>query len=189
MSQQHRVYAAWFEGLFVRALGSRLTPVLIDELRAAGLDLERPLAPAYPAEVRQECLRLLREHLYPSLSDDQAYFALGRAAVDGFLQTFIGQSFGLVVRFLGPRALLKRAGPVMASASNYVTAQAREVGPFRWEVTVVGGDVPPSYFVGMARAALDLFDLADPHAEILSQREGELRVGLGWAPAAQVSTR
>ena len=35
----------------------------------------------------------------------------------------------------------------------------------------------------------DLSALAEPQDAILSQREGELRVGLGWAPAAQVSTR
>lgn len=188
MPQQRRVYAAWFEGLFVRALGHRLTPVLIDELRACGLDLEKPLVAAYPAEVRQQGVRLLREHLFTGLSDDAAYFALGRAAVDGFLQTFVGHSFAFVVRFLGPRAMFKRVGTVMLSASNYVSASAIERGPFRWEVTVTNGDLPHAYFLGMARAALDIYHL-NPHLEVLRATDDELVLGVGWSPGDAVSTR
>ena len=77
----------------------------------------------------------------------------------------------------------------MAAASNYVTAAARELGPFRWEVTIQNRDVPASYFVGMARAALDVFHLANPHAEVLRSSEDELVIGLGWSPGDQVSTR
>ncbi len=37
------------EGLFIKGLGSTLTPVMRDQLRAKGLDLDRPLRPGYPA--------------------------------------------------------------------------------------------------------------------------------------------
>lgn len=189
MPQQRRVYAAWFEGLFVRALGSRITPVLLDELRAAGLDLEKPLVAAYPADVRRTCLRLLREHLFPSLSDDAAYFAIGRVTVDGFLQTLVGQSIAVVVRFLGPRAMFKRVNVFLTSSSNYMTGEAEEQAPFRWHITVHHADLPASYFLGLARSMLDLFQLPNPHVEILQQTDEQLVVGLEWSPGDAVSTR
>ena len=176
------VYAAWFEGLLIRSLGPRLTPALIADLREAGVDLSAPLAHHYASTVRLECLRLLREQLFSDQNDEQAWHALGRAAVDGFLQTLVGHAFALVFRLLGPRALMKRSGVVMSSASNYVSAEAFERAPFRWEVHLEGTDLPPAYYAGLVLAALELCKADNPQVLPLTDTGGKLVLSCIWAP-------
>ena len=179
---ERRVYAAWFEGLLVRALRPRLTPALRAELRNAGVDLEQPLAEHYPAAVRLECLRLLRIHLFDGKSDDQAWHELGLAAVGGFHLTLVGQAFSLIYRMLGPRSLMKRAGALLSSTNNYVSAFAVERGPFRWELRLEGADLPPAYYMGMVVAALEFCDASNPQVQLISQRGEQLVISCGWSP-------
>lgn len=180
--EQRRVYATWFEGLFVRALGTRLSPALITALRAAGLDVERKLEPSYPAEVRLECLRLARVHLFGALNDEQAWTALGRAAVDGFLQTLVGHTFALVFRLLGPRAVMKRSSAAMTAASNYVSAEAIERAPFRWEVRLEGADLPPAYYQGLGAAALEVCEVDALQVLVVTHVGEQVVLSCTWAP-------
>lgn len=183
--EQRRVYAAWFEGMLLRSFGQRLTPALISDLRAAGLDLERPLADHYPASLRLAALRLLREHLLSAMSDEQAWHALGHAAVDGFIQTLVGKAFAIVFRTLGPRALMKRAGSVMASASNYVSGETVELGPFRWEARLEGADLPPAYYRGLVLAALEICKVKDPQIQLVSHVGEQVVLSCTWAPPSR----
>ncbi len=184
---QRRVYAVWFEALFQRALGPRITPALRAELRAIGLDLDQPLAPTYPAPIRLECLKLLRRALFPTLTEDQAWFAFGRALLEGYLQTMVGRGFDLQFRQLGPRALLKRASEVMSTSSNFNSAETIERGPFRWEVRFRCVDLEPAYYRGLTFASLEVCGVTDIEVQLRSQAQDELVFDLSWGAA--VSTR
>jgi uncharacterized protein (TIGR02265 family) len=177
-----RVYAGWFEGLLVRALKPRMTPELIAELRTAGLDLERPLAEHYPAGVRLEVIRLLREHLYPDQSDEQAWYELGRAALDGFLRTIVGRAFAVLFRLLGPRAVMKRASAAFGAVTNYTSAETIERAPFRWEVRLENTDLPPAYYRGMVLGALEFCQLKDLQVQLVSHIGSQVVLRCAWAP-------
>lgn len=181
---QRRVYGAWFEGLLVRAFGKRLTPGLISDLRNAGVDLARPLEQHYAATVRLETLRLLRNHFFKDQSDEQASHALGRAAVEGFLQTLTGHALVLVLRLLGPRALMKRAGSQMSMASNYINAEAIERAPFRWEVRLEGADLPPAYWAGMLMAGLEVCSAHNAQVALVSHVGDHVVLSCTWDPPA-----
>ena len=180
--EQRRVYGTWFEGLLVRALAKRLTPELISDLRTAGIDLSRPLEQHYAAAVRLETIRLLRKHLFTDQSDEYACHALGRAAVEGFLQTLAGQALVLVLRLLGPRALMKRAGALMSTASNYISADAIERAPFHWEVRLEGADLPPAYWAGMLMAGLEVCSARNAHVAPVSHIGEQVVLSCRWDP-------
>jgi hypothetical protein len=46
--EERLVFTPAMEALFVRALGRMVTPDLVSSLRELGIDLEKPLLPAYP---------------------------------------------------------------------------------------------------------------------------------------------
>lgn len=129
----------WFsdpvvEGLFRRALKTRLTPSLVAKLRERGLELDKPLQPAYPAERCAEWIRLVAE-LYPPLSEREATYQVGRANMDGYVQTVLGRAVVQVLKVIGPKRTLPRLGRSFRTGTNYMQVDVREVLPDRFEVT------------------------------------------------------
>ncbi|HEX8819399.1 MAG TPA: DUF2378 family protein [Archangium sp.] len=123
------VFAHTVEGLFRRGLSGRIPPGLKEQLRQAGLDLERPLLPAYPLETWFQCVALAAETLYPGEPRDLALRRVGERMVDGYLETTMGSAMFGLLRLLGPQRTLGRMQKNLRSANNYTEARLTEVGP------------------------------------------------------------
>src|SRR4051812_20198430 len=120
MAERHVVYEHSVEALFARALRPRMSEACVRELREAGLDLSKPLRPQYPEEEYELHIRIARRHLFPSLQDPEAYRAMGRLFVSGYLETTIGAALRVLLRMLGPERNLARMPGYFEAGTSYV---------------------------------------------------------------------
>ena len=155
-SSQQLIFAHAVEGLFLLGLREHLTPGFRERLRAHGLDLDRPLLPAYPYSVWHPALHEAVLHVWPDLPLEQGYHQLGRKIVLGYQGTLIGRALEAVVRVIGPRRMLARMEKNLRSADNHVTIGFEQVEPQRVRLDVNACTDHPSYFTGIFEAGTEI---------------------------------
>ncbi|MCP3142329.1 DUF2378 family protein [Pyxidicoccus xibeiensis] len=128
------VFPPIVEGLFVRGLTGRVTPLLKDRLRGEGLDLDRPLLPAYPLETWIRCVALTAKTLHPEEPDEVAWRLLGERMIDGYRDTLMGRALLGVMKLLGPWRMLLKAQHGFRTSNNYTEVRITERGPGEAEV-------------------------------------------------------
>jgi uncharacterized protein (TIGR02265 family) len=114
------VFTPSVESLFVHGL--RLSFPAREQLRALGLDLDRPLLPAYPLATWERAVAVAAGDAFPQLGRDAAHFELGRRMLAGYDATVIGRAISLAARLAGPRRTLERMAQNTGTANNYVLA-------------------------------------------------------------------
>jgi uncharacterized protein (TIGR02265 family) len=127
------VFGQSFEGLFVRGLKGRLTPRLEQRLKEIGLDLKR-LATAYPLEVWTKSVELAAQELHRGVPRAEAYRLLGERVVEGFAETFLGNTLFSVLKLYGPTRAMHRTTRNFRSANNYTEARVTERKPGDFEL-------------------------------------------------------
>jgi uncharacterized protein (TIGR02265 family) len=144
------VFNSTIEGL-VRALGADLTPALSAKLKAAGLDLSKPLPPGWePARVHG-WLELVATEVSPDLSRDEALRRLGRRFIEGWRSTLLGGAAAGVMKVLGSRRALQRVGRAFRTGDNFTDSVVDFVGPTEAVITVTGQPFP-AYVQGILEA-------------------------------------
>jgi uncharacterized protein (TIGR02265 family) len=128
------------EGLWVRALSRDLTPALRERLCAEGLDLEAPLAPAYPLERFETWLHLTAAGLRPDLPESEGVRWLGRRFLEGYQQTLVGKATSATLKLLGVRRSVDRLTRTFATGDNFMSAEGFDEAPgvVRVEVGPIG---------------------------------------------------
>jgi uncharacterized protein (TIGR02265 family) len=126
---QRLIFEHAVEGLFQRGLAGRVTPALKAQLREAGVDLERPLLPAYPWEVWARCVGMAARALHPEEPDTVGWRLVGERMVDGYRETLVGGAMFGMLRLLGPKRMVGRTRQNFRSGNNYTEARITEVGP------------------------------------------------------------
>ena len=138
------------DGLLKGALEAHLDAPLVEKLRAAGIDLNKKLPPAFPAADFHRWLLVIARHRFPNLSDDEAFREFGRLAVTrGMQSTFLGRAVLTALQLLGVRRSLKRLGPSFRNGNNYIEAKVAELGPMSMEIQLGPLVVLPSYYEGV----------------------------------------
>jgi uncharacterized protein (TIGR02265 family) len=127
------VFSHTVEALFVRAIGSRLTPQIRERLKAAGLDLER-IRPAYLLSDYDTFMEIAAEEVFAGMPTPDAFRKIGELIVKGYQQTVIGRALFGVLRLLSARRFLDRMTHSLRSGNNYMKTRFTEVGPNRFEV-------------------------------------------------------
>lgn len=152
MSQQPPSQQLWFsqviEGIFIKGLGDRLTPELRAELQALGIDLNR-LGPGYPVPVVQQALRATHRHIYPELSEADAFRELGISSVRGYLDTFVGKAVLGVVKLIGVKRSLMRLHLTLSGGNNYLQSTPAVIGPTCIEITLNDVSDMPTFWEGV----------------------------------------
>lgn len=166
----HVVYATTVEALLVRAHGARLTPELRERLAREGLDLARPLKPAYSASLFTRCTALVGQALYPTLGREEVFEQMGRDTVRGFQAMPVGQDVVALGRMLGVRPMLERLGDHLAVGNNFVRTRLTELGPTSVELRVDAAETEHAFVRGLLLAMLPLFDV--PDASVDTRYEG-----------------
>jgi uncharacterized protein (TIGR02265 family) len=115
--EQAVVFDGTFDGLG-RAFRSRLSPTLLAELRATGLDFDR-LQPAYPLEVWEKVARQVAAAIVPGGPETEAWRLLGQGFVEGYRQTLLGASVMAMAKVLGVRRFVARMGRNFRTGSNF----------------------------------------------------------------------
>ena len=165
------VFEHTVQGLFHVSLRGRLSPAARDSMCRAGLDLSRPLLPAYSYETWRRALEIAARDIHPLLSREEAWRRLGQNVVDGMVQTLLGRATAGVARLLGPLRSLRRFNNSLRSADNYVESRLEELSPTACRVWINEVMDQPTYYQGVLEAGVALAGGQRPRARVLS-REG-----------------
>lgn len=111
-----------------RALGSRLSPQVVSELHAVGIDFER-LRPAYPVGDWYKALSIAANAIAGDLPVEERFRAVGRAFVQGYVETPMGFAVAAACKVIGVKRTMLRMGRNFATANNYMEVEGRDVGP------------------------------------------------------------
>jgi len=173
------VYAHTVEGLFKRALGSRVAPGLKAELAGLGVDLD-----AAPRDVARtvwaQCLAAAVRHLFRDVPADEGYYRLGRALIDGYGQTVLGRAIFATFRLLGPDRALKRAVVLIRNGNNYIESRLTPVAPRRYEFWVNEHNGNPHYVRGVVTAGLEMTGARNPKCDVTSFDEHQATYVAYW---------
>jgi uncharacterized protein (TIGR02265 family) len=157
MNPEKLIPASIVEGLFVRALGTRLTPTVHARLRQAGLDLDQKLESTYPLEKWKDFLRIAADHVYAGLPLEAAYYAMGERFMDASSETLTGRALLSVMKLAGPMRTLGRAGRTFLANNTFSDVELTEKGPTSAELRVndVLADMP-TFAAGVLSRSLEL---------------------------------
>ena len=148
------VFDHTIEGLFIRGLGSRLSPRARQRLKEAGVDVDKRLLPAYPFNTWMTSLRIAAEELHPGEPLDQAMRKVGEAFIHGYRETLLGRAVLGVMSVLGPQRTLKRATQNFRSGNNYTEATVSDVSPGCADLWMNEVGPYPTFTAGIISAAL-----------------------------------
>jgi uncharacterized protein (TIGR02265 family) len=166
------VWTAPVEALFQRALKGRITPALVERVRAAGIDLEKPLLPAYPWSSWIASLDATAEVLYPGHSHSQAYEEMGRLTISRYEETLVGKALFAALRLLSPQRVLGRLARSFKTSNNFTETNVVPLGPGRAEIRFNRVEPDPAFTLGVLAAGLPAAGV--PGAKVtLQSREGE----------------
>lgn len=150
MSHERVEFEQVADGLLKGAMEALADPQLVEKLRAAGLDLTRKLAPAFPAADFYRWLVIAARHKYPTLSEEEACREVGRLAViRGMQATMLGSAVLKAMQLLGVRRSLKRIGWSFKNGNNYIEAKVTELSPLSMEIQLGPLVGPASYYEGV----------------------------------------
>ncbi|MFP2903910.1 DUF2378 family protein [Pyxidicoccus sp. 3LFB2] len=143
--EQRLVYVQVVEGLLQHGLHGKVSPRLRQRLRKAGIDLDRPLLPAYPVPLWMHCLSVIVEETYPDMPREEGFRKLAEAHVQGYGRTVIGRAVYGVMRLLGTRRLVQRLPQTLRSTDNYTEMELIERGPTTYEMRMNSVQDTPGY--------------------------------------------
>ena len=184
-------FGSAFESLYLQALGDRSTPGLQKDMRALGLDLSKPLLPAYPFEVWYGALLLTATTLNPTVSREEAVERMGRLFLAGFQRTLLGGAVLQLARVIGVERSLVRMDRNARTSSNVFVSSVEKLGVRHVKMSsqldpeFVGrfppGEIALVHFqTGVARAFFELMSIPSPliQTRLLDapRRHGEIEI-------------
>jgi uncharacterized protein (TIGR02265 family) len=181
------VFEQTIEALFQRSLSSRLTPELKAQLKAAGLNLDAKLLPAYPFDTWMQVLELTARALHADLPVEQAMFRVGEAFLDGYQETFLGRAVLGMIRVLGPRRTVLRATQNFRSGNNYTETKITELEPTVLDLWMNEVGPWPTFTAGIIHATLKATG-TEPRIEIRDHDGHACTYRISWAAAPRAAT-
>lgn len=181
MSEPRLVFAHTFEGLYEKALKERFTVDLRAQLKALGVDFDRKLDPAYPAEVWAKALELTARAVYPSLSLEDACDRLGWEMLHGFFDTTVGVLMRGIVKVFGPARTLERAGRTLRTGNNYTEVETKHLGGNKYELVFNEPAVTRDAMRGCVRAGVELAGAKDVRITTTPLDERSVRFTVEWS--------
>jgi uncharacterized protein (TIGR02265 family) len=178
--------AGWFvydhtvDGLFFRALRSRIQPPLAAKLKDLGIDLQgKPKSMPHVAWVK--ALSLAAHELFEG-SEDERFRQLGQAVLLRYGETVMGQAVTTVMRLMGPKRVLVRINSTLRSGNNYIEATLAPTGPTSWEGTVNECNGNPHYIAGVMEQGLIISGAKNPRVLVSGFDGHAAKFQLSWTP-------
>jgi uncharacterized protein (TIGR02265 family) len=145
VKEEQLVFGSTLEGLYQRGLKGKLPPTLVGQLADLGLDVSKPLLPAYPRALVHTAITLTAKTLFPTLSMSDAMYRVGQHVTSGLKATTMGSATLAVVRLIGPRRTMQRLARTFRSTNNYMDVTLRELTPSAFELDLAPSNEYPSY--------------------------------------------
>jgi uncharacterized protein (TIGR02265 family) len=174
------VFLQVVEGLLRHGVGDRVTTRLRERLKQVGLDLDRPLPPAYPLAQWTHCLHIIVEEVYPGMPREEAFRRLAAHHVEGYGQTLVGRALLRLLRLLGPRRTVHRMVQALRASDNYTEVRLTELGPGAWEMWMNSTLDAPGYAEALFVSFLRVSGAEEPQATIVRREEESTTYRLTW---------
>jgi uncharacterized protein (TIGR02265 family) len=157
-------------------------PPLADTYRSLGLDLGRPLLPAYEYRIWRACLVAQREAVFPGVAVAEASFRQGVRYMDAYFErTVIGGAMLLALRAIGVRRALERMSRNFRSGNNFGEATFTSTGATSGTLWV--NDVfsdSADYVRGMVTRGMQLVGAANANMETQSHDGDAATFAVTW---------
>ena len=144
----------WFpdavESLWIKGLGSRISPELKAELKEIGLDLGPPLKTGYPADMITQATYHAARRLFPELSLEQGCYRMGEIAIDQFAYSLLGRALFPMLKVFGARRMLLRMQSNFRTSNNFIEISTTEVAPERYRLDFNRTHGMPYFWKGCA---------------------------------------
>ena len=177
-AEERLIFSPSVEALLIRGVGDQLTDELRAEVREMGIDLSRPLLPAYSTAVWNRVVDHIATSLHPELSMSEAQYELGQSTVYGFERTTLGKAMVAVSKLIGPRRALLRFAGSSRSSNNYSSMEAREISPNEIEMIACPFEGDSEYVRGCLCALIDLTGGKNGDVEVVAYDEEQERLVL-----------
>jgi uncharacterized protein (TIGR02265 family) len=118
----------------IRTLARPIPPEQIAGLDALGIDLSKPLLPAYPAATHSALIDFVARQRFPDLPQEQAEFELGRVFIHTYTQTLMGRAIRGLVWTIGPHRALERMTRTFRTANNFTDTRLQRLKPTSYEL-------------------------------------------------------
>lgn len=174
-----------FEGLFHRGLHGLVTDGLRQQLREAGVDLARPLHPAYTLATWEQALEIAAKVIHPELPLETGLTKLGEAMVTGYVGTLIGGGLFGLLRVIGPRRAIHRLKSSFRSGNNYSEATIDELGPADFRIRLNETGHTQFLSAGILRVGMNLTGAKDTRVRIESRDAEGVTYRVSWSPAGK----
>jgi uncharacterized protein (TIGR02265 family) len=169
------------EGLFIKGLGKAVTQPMKDQLRAKGLDLDKPLRPGYPAADFHKWVEYVSSAVYPDDKKEEAIRRVGHRAVSGLEEGLIGKALGAGLKLIGPRRALQRVERIFKNNNNYQVATLIELGERDARVRLSEVFGLPTYYQGLFEAALAVIGAKEPKVSLLASSGPGAMLHIEWS--------
>lgn len=184
MSDTPLVFDHTLQGLFSRTFPQGVPPALKTQLRAAGVDLDKPLLPAYSLETWSRCIELSAPVLFPTERDEVAWRQLGERLIDGYKETMIGRAMFATLKLLGPRRMLQRSRKNFRSGNNYTEVELTDVSPTEMDVWFnEKNDTLRHFTAGLVLAGLRVGGAREPQVSIRHSDARGVTLRASWKEA------
>jgi uncharacterized protein (TIGR02265 family) len=182
MEQGRLMFSHAVEALFQRAFRGQVTERCKARLRLAGLDLDRPLLPAYPIAVWIAALEITVSELLPELEREDAYREMGARLLRGYVHTFMGRANFSLLRLLGPVRALERLSAHLRANNNFQETRLTQLGPSEWELWINTSVSEPAYYEGLLQAALEEVGVSHPRVGAGVRTDDGCTYRVTWGP-------
>lgn len=157
-----------------------MSPAIEAQLRVFGLDLSKPLEPAYPMAVFDSAMEVVALKGMAHLEKRAALRKIGELQVESFVATFLGRATFQFLKLLSRERFLTRMTKSFRQANNFIESRVtpRPDGSIAVHINDVGRF--PEVFEGVLQAA---FAAAGHQARVTEGRrdgvgcEYEIRFG------------
>lgn len=169
------------EGLFIKGLSSHLTPDIRAQLRAAGLDLDKPLRPGYPAGEFHRWIEITARGLHPELPLAEGTRLVGRYAISGLEEGIIGKAMAAGLKLIGPKRALQRVDRIFKSNNNYQDASLMELSESGARVSLSNVFGLPWYYQGIFESAVAAIGAKHPKVEVAASPPPGAVLNITWS--------
>jgi uncharacterized protein (TIGR02265 family) len=185
MSDTPLIFNHTVQGLLSRAFPQGVPEALKKQLRAVGVDLDKPLLPAYPVETWSRCIELCAPFAFPLESPQVAWHKLGERMIDGYQETMIGRAMFASLRLLGPRRMLQRSRRSFRSGNNYTDVVLTDVSPTQMDLWFnETHEVLRQFTAGLVLAGMRVGGADSPHVDMLHTDARGVTYRASWAQKA-----
>lgn len=167
------------EGVFKRVLAPDLTPGLITELAATGVDLSVPLPPSYPRTTWYRAVALTAKALFPDAAPPEQLRKFGAHVIHALQrQHLIKGAWLSMARLMGPRRALRQAMDFTDRSPVKVTITERS----KHEFAITADDTEqPEFLAGLLEAAIAMMGGKAPAVALEDTREGLSHFRATWS--------